>query len=263
MSGCAVVVGARCLRLLVLAVTLVVSQDAIPAQTQKPAPPTPRAAAAPRQDLSEDVRRFCGVFRLADGDEIEVRADDTGTGLIVMPLGPTGSARFTAGKLPDQRQVEALRLAAERSVNGLLPMLTGRGEVDATAFASPAAAAAVTKLLVGLVPRLGSGLELRSCGSDLVARWTWVQARGAHASLWLKVQWSSAGKISGVVETKDVPPSRWAFTVVRRDWAVVHGPNGSSGSGATLSIEGSNAGRALVLEDKAGLVECVWVRDVR
>lgn len=229
------------------------------AQTSKK--PTGRAATATKEanEPSPEVERFCGVFRVASGDEIEVRCDDTGKGLVLLPLGPLLAARLAVGKTPDAAQHEALTTAAERSVNALLPMILGRGDVDPQLFAGPAAIAAVQKALLPVKARLGADPLLRSCGSDLGQRATFVQARGPQGTAWLKVQWSSGGKIAGLVESKDGPPSQMAFAVVRRDWAVT----ASAPATATLSVEGRNAGRTLVVEDKHGLLECVWVRDVR
>lgn len=229
------------------------------AQTSKK--PTARAASAPKtpDEPSPEVARFCGVFRGASGEEIEVRMDETGKGLVLLPLGPMLAARLAVGKTPDQAQQEALTTAAERSVNALLPMISGRGDVDPQLFASPAAIAAVQKALAPVKARLGAEPLLRSCGSDLGHRTTFVQARGPQGTAWLKVQWSSGGKIAGLVESKDGPPSQMALALVRRDWAVTE----SGPAAATVSVEGRNAGRTLVVEDKHGLFECAWVRDVR
>ncbi len=222
------------------------------------APQTPAPAAAP----SEDVLRFCGVFRLPSGGSLEVRPDASGQGLLVLGLGSKGALWLAGGKAPAERVQEAIDVAAERAERALRPLLSGKGEVDEAGFAGAAALAAAQKLVVGLEPRLGPQRTVRHCGSELPAqRVTWLVVRGRKASAWLKVQWSAAGKIAGLVEAKaaEQPPGLLALGLLRRDLAA--GARGAQRT--TLSVEGRGAGRVLVLEDRRGLFECPWESDLR
>ena len=219
----------------------------------------PAASPVAPVEPSENVRRFLGEFRSADGMAIVVRADAQGTGLVAFGADAASAVRVATGRPAADAQLEALKAAEARVQKALAPMLARRGEPDESQFAGAQAMAAVAKALDALRARLGASGEAVYAGSDLQARSTWVLLRGASGSTFAVVRWSASGKVAGLEAIAAEPPTAVRLAVPRRDWAVGAGPQ----RGLTVSVEGRSAGRTLVLEDATGLTACAWKADAR
>ena len=246
----------RFLFVLLVAATLGAQQDRARKSDAKGAP---AATAAAPVEPNENVRRFLGEFRSADGIAIVVRADVQGTGLVAFGADAASAVLLATGKPAADAQLDALKAAEARVQKALVPMLARRGEPDESQFAGAQAVAAVAKSLDALRARLGASGEALYAGSDLQARSTWVLLRGASGSTFAVVRWSASGKVVGLEAIAAEPPTAVRLAVPRRDWAVGSGPQ----RGLTMSVEGRSAGRTLVLEDAMGLVACAWKADVR
>lgn len=226
------------------------------------APQGPRGAPAPSPapaQPTETVQRFLGVFRLPDGGVFEARADAAGTGITLLGIEAASSVLLGSGKPPTEAELETLKAAEARVQKALAPLVSMRGEVDATQFQGPEARAAVQKSIDALRPQFGAAAQVVYAGSDLAARTTWAYLRGAAGSVCVAVQWSASGKVAAVVASKSEPPARVPFAVPRRDWAtgtIARRPT-------TISVEGKGAGRVLVIEHAGALLVCPWKGDLR
>jgi hypothetical protein len=221
--------------------------------------PAPGAATTPQPPVGdEQIARFLGVFELESGGRYEVLRD--GDGVVLVGIGVQASARLQFGGWPVPEFDKALHLSEERSVAGLEPLVTGSGAPPPKSFASDAAIAAARPVVERAVARAGKPATLQFAGTETTGvHQSWVRLSGRGGAVWLRIGWSLRGTIASVAESAQPAPFRAHFRIERADWA--QGTLG--GTQATLSVEGQGASRTLVLEDRAGIVECRWVGDLR
>lgn len=220
--------------------------------------PGPASGTAP----PEDLERFVGVFELPTGGTVEVRAQ--GGGLLVTGRGLVASARIAAGQWPPPGDEALLRRREDVAVARLARLLEGDAAVLADGFASDPArveARALAQRLaaagpVDRVEFVGSEVGKPKPGKP-ASSWLRVVRAGQPPAV-LQATWDARQRWTALKESEEPAAFRAAFRLLRRDLAAAV----IAGKPVTLTVEGTGAGRVLVLEDATpgplGLVECRW-----